>query len=164
MKEQDHLVIVRKFNAAREVVFEAFANREAMAEWWGPAGMKVTVKSFDFEEGGKFHYKMEANGGSMWGLFKYVTIERPGLIEFINSFSDEQGNICESPFPIDLPLEIFYKIILIDMDGITTLILTGYPVNASADQEAAFISINTSMHEGFGGTFDQLDRYLERKG
>ncbi len=157
------LKIVRYFNAPKEVVFEAFANAEALAEWWGPAGMPVTVKSFDFKPGGKFHYKMEGNGQVMWGLFKYIAITRPELVEFISSFSDEEGNVCKSPFPMDFPLEIFNELTLTDSNGRTTLTLQGHPINATSEQEATYTSITANMEEGFSKTFDQLERYLQSR-
>lgn len=157
------LKIVRHFNAPKEVVFEAFANAEAMGEWWGPTGMELTVKAFDFTPGGKFHYKMEANGQVMWGLFKYVTIKSPDLIEFINSFSDEEGNIKTSPFPMDFPLEIFNQLTLTEAEGRTTLTLQGNPINATAAQEETYNSIKDNMQQGFAGTFDQLERYLQSR-
>ena len=51
--------LTRTFNAPKKAVFNAFANAEALAEWWGPVGMPVKVLSFDFKPNGKFHYKME---------------------------------------------------------------------------------------------------------
>src|ERR1700750_2935401 len=154
------LKIVRYFNAPKEVVFEAFANAEAMAEWWGPAGMPVTVKSFNFTPRGKFHYKMEGNGQVMWGLFKYIKITRPELVTFISSFSDEEGNVSKSPFLMDFPLEIFNELTLADHNGRTMLTLQGHPINATPGQEATYASITANMEEGFAGTFDQLERYL----
>lgn len=158
------LKIVRHFNAPKQVVFEAFANAEAMGEWWGPARMDLTVKTFDFMPGGKFHYKMEGGGQTMWGLFKYITISEPDLIEFINSFSDEEGNVCTSPFPMDFPLEIFNQLTITETNGRTTLTLQGNPVNASAVQEETYNSIKDNMQQGFAATFDKLDSYLQSRG
>ncbi|RYG18118.1 MAG: SRPBCC domain-containing protein [Chitinophagaceae bacterium] len=159
-KKVEGLKIVRQFNAPKQVIFDAFSTAEAMSAWWGPAGMEVKVKTFDFTPGGTFHYSMEANGQTMWGLFKYETITPPSLITFISSFSDEQANICTSPFPMDFPLEIFNEIILTEDNGITTLTLQGHPIHASDAQTATYHSIKQNMHEGFGATFDQLEKYL----
>lgn len=159
---KEGLTIVRHFNAPKQVVFDAFADGEAMGEWWGPAGMDLIVKTFEFKPGGKFHYKMEANGQSMWGIFKYVTIMPPDMIEFISSFSDEAGNISTSPFPMDFPLEIFNRITLAEDSARTTLTLTGHPVNATPEQEATYYSIIENMRQGFAGTFDKLDTYLDK--
>ncbi|MDB5127774.1 SRPBCC domain-containing protein [Mucilaginibacter sp.] len=157
------LKIVRHFNAPKEVVFDAFADKDAMAEWWGPSGMPATVVKFEFKPGGEYHYKLEGNGQIMWGLFKYLNINRADLIEFVSSFSDEQGNVCKSPFPMDFPLEIFNKVTFDENNGRTTLTLQGHPINATDEQKATYASITANMEQGFKGTFDQLERYLSAK-
>ncbi len=156
----DPLKIVREFKAPKALVFDAFAKAEAFAEWWGPAGMPITVLEFDFRQGGKTHYKMEGNGQSMWGLFHYKNIIRPDLLEFVSSFSDEKGNVCKAPFPMAFPLEIFNQISLTENNGITTLVLTGHPLNATEEQEHTYYSIMENMKQGFAGTFKQLETYL----
>lgn len=154
------LKIVREFKAPMAIVFDAFSTAEAFAQWWGPVGMPVTVVQFDFQNGGKLHYKMEGNGQVMWGLFNYRNIVKPNLIEFVSSFSDENGNICTSPFPMDFPLEIFNQLKLGEQNGITTITLSGHPINATPEQQATYFSILENMAQGFEGTFTQLDAYL----
>ncbi len=124
--------------------------------------MPVTVKHFDFRQGGKVHYKTEGNGQIMWGLFRYGKISSPDLIEFVSSFSDEAGNICKSPFPMEFPLEIFNQMTLSENNGITTLTLQGHPVNATPEQEATYYSIIANMEQGFAGTFNQLEEFLTK--
>ena len=157
------LKIVRDFKAPKTLVFQAFSEAEAFADWWGPAGMPLTIKHFDFRKGGTLHYKMEGGGQIMWGLFKYAKIESPDLIEFVNSFSDEEGNICKAPFPMEFPLEIFTQITLSENNGITTLTLESRPLNATPEQEAAFFSMTNNLSGGFAGTFNQLEAYLTKK-
>ena len=157
---KEGLTITRSFKAPKELVFKAFSTAEALTEWWGPKGMPVTVHKLDFKPGGIFHYKMEGNGQVMWGIFHYKNITEPDMIEFVNSFSDENGNICKAPFPIDFPLEIFNRLTLEENNGVTTLTLKGHPINATAEQEETYNSMMASMQHGFGGTFDQLDNYL----
>jgi uncharacterized protein YndB with AHSA1/START domain len=97
----------------------------------------------------------------MWGLFKYIKITPPDGIQFISSFSDEDGNVCTSPFPMDFPLEILNDMTLTETNGRTTLTLQGHPVNATAAQQETYNSISESMQQGFAGTFDKLDHYLD---
>jgi uncharacterized protein YndB with AHSA1/START domain len=156
------LKIVRDFKAPKTLVFQAFSTPEAFAEWWGPAGMALTVKHFNFTKGGKTHYKIEGHGQVMWGLFQYGNIEEPDSVEFVSSFSDETGNICKSPFPMEFPLEIFNRISLAEKNGITTLTLEGHPINATEEQLATYASITANMEQGFAGTFAQLDVYLAK--
>ncbi len=158
--KKEGLKIVREFKAPQTIVFGAFADAGAFAQWWGPAGMSLTIKTFDFSKGGKLHYKMESNEQVMWGLFTYGNIVHPKLIEFVSSFSDEKGNICTSPFPMDFPLEIFNHVTLEEKNNITTLTMTGHPINATPEQEATYYSIMENMEQGFGNTFNQLETYL----
>ena len=160
--KKDGLTIVRDFKAPKTLVFEAFSKAEAFAEWWGPVGMPVTVLHFDFKQNGKLHYKMEGKGQTMWGVFIYRNIVYPDLIEFVNSFSDESGNICKAPFPIDFPYEIFNHLTLEENNGITTVTLSGHPINATPEQEATYYSMIENMSQGFNGTLNQLEAYLTK--
>jgi uncharacterized protein YndB with AHSA1/START domain len=159
--QQAGLTIVRKLQASKEDVFNAFANAEALAQWWGPVGCTITVAELDFRPGGRFHYKMDGGGQIMWGLFVYRNIQSPDLIEFVNSFSDETGAICTSPFPMDFPLEIFNRMTLEEQGGTTTLTLAGHPINATEAQEATYRAIMANMEQGFDGTLNKLKEYLE---
>jgi uncharacterized protein YndB with AHSA1/START domain len=160
--KKEGLKIVRNFNAPKTMVFDAFASAEAFAAWWGPVGMPVTVLYFDFKPGGKIHYKMEGNGQTMWGVFNFKNLVEPDLIEFVSSFSDENGGICKSPFPIEFPLEVFNHLVLEENNGVTTITLTGHPINATPEQEATYYSMIENMSQGFGGTLDQLESYLAK--
>jgi uncharacterized protein YndB with AHSA1/START domain len=156
------LKIVRQFKAPQSLVFNAYASREAFAEWWGPTGSTLTLNHFDFREGGRTHYKLDSNGMVMWALFRYQSIKRPDLIEFLSSFTDPEGNITSSPFPFDFPLEVYNKITLSEENGITTLTLYAEPLNATPEQEKTFAGLNASMNQGYEGTFKQLDTYLAK--
>ncbi len=155
------LTIVRRFAASVADVFDAFASAEALAQWWGPAGSSISVLQCDFRPGGRFHYRLDGPGGTMWGLFVYRAINRPDLIEFVSSFADEAGEVSTSPFPMDFPLEILNRITLEEKDGGTILTLSGHPIGATAAQEETYRSIIPGMEAGFGGTLNQLERYLE---
>jgi len=160
VERKDGLTIVRDFKAPKALVFDAFATAEAFAQWWGAPGMPITVVHFDFTNGGKLHYKMEGHGQTMWGIFNYHNINRPDLLEYVYSFSDESGDICKAPFPMEFPLEIFNEMTFVESNGITTLTLVAYPINSTPEQEATYYSMISNMSQGFEGTFSQLDNYL----
>lgn len=160
--ERERLKIVREFKAPRTLVFEAFSTAEAFAEWWGPAGTPIAIMQFDFKQGGKLHYKAGTGGQIMWGIFRYGNILKPDLIEFVNSFSDDDGNICKPPFPMEFPMEIFNQITLKENNGITTLTLESHPINATLEQEATFYSMINNISGGLAGTFNQLEEYLTK--
>jgi len=160
MKPQ--FTLTRTFNATKEMVFDAFANAEALAEWWGPVEAPIDVISLDFKPGGIFHYRMNGTHQA-YGIFRYKEISRPDSISWINSFADETGAIIKPPFEgFDLPREIMNSITLSETDGVTTLILQSEPINASQSEIDCFNSITESMEQGFGGTFSQLEDFLYR--
>ena len=153
---------VQEFNASKERVFNAFASAEALNEWWGPVETKNTVIRLDFRPGGIFHYKMQFKETISYGRFIYGRIEPFDLLEFSNAFCDENAHVVDPPFNISIPREIFYRIHFTENNGKTIVTLTGEPVQASSGEIEGFLSINSSMTEGFGKTFDQLSKYLDK--
>jgi uncharacterized protein YndB with AHSA1/START domain len=153
--------VTRLFDAPQRMVFEAFSKAEHLAHWWGPKGMKIKIKQLDFRQGGHFHYQMVGeNNYTMWGRFTYLDILPIGKIVFVNSFSDEDGNLTRPPFPDPWPKEIYHVITLTEINNKTKLTLLSYPIHASAEEQQTFIHGFDSMQEGYGGTFDQLRDYL----
>jgi len=157
----EDFVITRRFRAPRDLVFRAWSEPAHLAPWWGPKGFAMQALTLDFRPGGVFHYGMRSGGEQMmWGRFVFRQIIAPERIEFVLSFSDAAGGITRAPFNPHWPLEIL-NIVTFDEDGKdTVLMLRGGPINASIEEEAAYAAFHASMQQGFGGTFDQLDAYL----
>jgi uncharacterized protein YndB with AHSA1/START domain len=154
------LVNERVFNASRVTVFKMWTEAEHLENWWGPAEFHLKIKQLDVKPGGVFHYSIDNNGMEMWGKFIYVEVVPPEKLVFINTFSDEDGNITPSPFMPDWPLEVINTVMFEEREGKTTLTIKGKPHNASEEQQKAFESAIGSMEQGFGGTFDKLEHYL----
>lgn len=130
-------------------MFEAFANEDALAKWWGPVEAPIDVISLDFRPGGTFHYKMKGSQVN-YGIFHYREIKRPDSIIWV-----------KPPFEgIDVPREMLIKISLSEKDGITTLDLFSEPMHASESETSTFRAITDSMIQGNNSMFDQLQTYL----
>ena len=108
------------------------------------------------------HYKMESKGRINYGRFLFGKIEPYDYLEFANSFSDEHANVIKPPFDIPLPMEIFYRLTFSESKGKTTINMTGQPIHANEEEQKGFMSINASMQQGFGATFNQLASYLDK--
>lgn len=156
-------ILAYEFDAPKELVFDAFGNAEALNEWWGPVETNNSVIRLDFRPGGIFHFKMEAGGNVNYGRFLFGRIEPHYLLEFTNAFADEHANVVRPPFDIPLPLEIFYRLVFAEHNGKTTITLSGKPVNGSPEEVEGFLAIGPNMQEGFGATFDELSRYLNKQ-
>lgn len=155
------LVIIRQFNAPRELVFKAWTDGAHLAKWWGPQGLEMVKCEIDLRPGGMFHYGMKTpDGNVMWGRFVYKEVKAPEKLVFVNSFSDEKGGITKSPFAPVWPLEVLNTATFTEYEGKTTLLLKGGPINATEEEMKAFEGFTSNMQQGFEGTFAQLDTYL----
>jgi uncharacterized protein YndB with AHSA1/START domain len=153
--------ITRTFNAPCSLVFKAWINAEGLACWWGPKGFTLNVKKLDLSPGGMFLYSMTPpKGDPIWGRFIYREIKSPERLVFINSFSDEEGNITRNPWIGTWPLEIHNTVIFTEQNGKTSLTIKAYPINANEEECRIFEENISSMQNGFAGTFEKLDEYI----
>ena len=160
---KQEIIIEREFAAPRELVFKAWTESERLKDWWGPKGFAMLSLKLDLRPGGVFHYCMRApNGSEMWGKFVYREVVEPERIVFVNSFSDEKGNLTRHPLSPSWPREVLNTLTLTEHAGKTTLRLQGHPINATEEERKTFEAGFTSMQQGFGGTFDLLAAYLAR--
>lgn len=156
------LIITRTFNAPRDLLFKAWTDAEHFKHWWGPRGYTIGTCEMDLRVGGTLLYSMRMSGGpEVWGKFVYREILPPERLAFVNSFSDENGNITRAPFSATWPLEIENTMSLSEQFGKASLALLGAPLNATGDEGQTFESSLQSLHKGFSGTFDQLEEYLQ---
>jgi len=154
-------VITRVLDAPRELVWQAWTEPEALAKWWGPKDFNNEVVKLDLRVGGIFHYRMNLpDGGVMWGKFVFHEIVAPERLVHVDSFSDENEGITRAPFSEKFPLEILNTLTLTEENGKTRLILRGKPINATSEEQEFFASMHDSMQQGYGGTLDQLVKYL----
>lgn len=157
------LELAHEFDAPKQTVFNAFSTADALGQWWGPVECKNSVITLDFRTGGIFHFKMEMQGHVSYGRFIFGAIQPYDLLEFTNAFADAEAQVVKAPFDIDLPMEIFYRLVFTEHNGKTRITLTGIPVNPSKSEADGFISIDADMHKGFAATFDKLAQYLAEK-
>jgi uncharacterized protein YndB with AHSA1/START domain len=156
--------ISRTFDAPLALVWEAYTELEHLSKWWGPKGFEWISGTLDFRPGGRFHYGMRApTGMEMWGRFDYREIEPMKRIAFTNSFSDKDGNTIRAPFPNmeNFPLRVMNNVVFTESGGKTTLHMTGTPFEASDTEKSFYEGMFPSMNQGFTGTLNQLDEYLE---
>lgn len=159
---ESNLIITRVLDAPRSLVWKAFSQGEHLARWWGPKGLTWVSGALDFRPGGRFHYCMRGGDGyELWGKFEYREIEEPSRILWVNSFSDAAGATVRAPFMADFPLQVLNALTFTEDNGRAILRLQSAPLDATAAEWAVFKGMHASMQQGFGGTFDQLEVYLQ---
>jgi len=161
--DQDHLIIMRTFNSARELVWKAWTEADRLAQWWGPKNFLVRVLKLDLRPGGIFHYSMKTpDGCEMCGRFTYREIMPPERLVFTSSFADANAGIAANPWLPEWPRKVLNFVTLIAQGGETTLTFRAVPLDATEPQRHAFLNMRGSMQQGFAGTFDQLTEHLAK--
>ena len=155
-------VISRVFDAPRELVWKAATEPERLKQWWGPKGFKVLVAKVDLRAGGTYHYGMAApNGTPMWGKFVYREVVPPQRLVFVNSFSDEAGNVTRHPIAAGWPLQMLTTFTFEELpDGKTRFTVRSSALDATPEEQAVFDGAHNSLRQGWGGTLEQLEHYV----
>ena len=156
--ENKTLTIERSFDASKEKLWRAYADKEWFMRWWGPEGWETTVKEFDFVSGGKIHYGMkcvdqnqgEWFGKESWGLMVLESIDEPNSFSAKDYFSNPDGTIDEG-----MPAQKF-TIELVEEGDKTRLITRS--ISDSAEQLEQLVAMG--MVEGFSSQLNKLEKML----
>ncbi len=160
--EHHRFAISRMFDAPRELIFSLWSDPNHLRRWWGPKGCSIGFCKMDLRPGGQLLYSLRTpDNQEMWGKFTYREILPPDRLVFVNSFSDPQGNTTRAPFNSQWPLEVLMTLTLSQQFNLTRLQLLGEPLDPTHEELDLFESMRDSLHEGFSGTFDQLQSYLD---
>lgn len=157
--EGQELILVRVFNAPRELVFKTFSEAEHLKHWWGPRGWTLTVCNVDFRPGGIWHYCMKCMdknqgdfyGYESWGKAVYKEIVEPEKIVYVDYFSDAEGNEAEG-MPSTLITMTFEE-----HEGKTKLVNRAQYASAEALKSV----MEMGMEQGITETWDRLDEHLQ---
>jgi uncharacterized glyoxalase superfamily protein PhnB/uncharacterized protein YndB with AHSA1/START domain len=143
--------VIRHFDAAPDLVWRAWTERELLDEWWAPEPWKAETKEMDFREGGHWLYAMVSPEGSKhWDMVQYTRIVAGERIESYDFFSDENGKRQEN-LPGMTWLTTFHK----TAEG--TKVVVELTFESVADLEKI---VEMGFREGFTSTLDSLDHYL----
>jgi len=162
--EAQDFVIIRMFDAPRELVWKCFTEPDRMKEWWGRKGSTIVASHMDLRVGGTYHGAMrDPEGRVMWAKFVYREIAPPERLVWEHSFSDEAGGLTRHPLSPTWPLKLLTRVTLKEAaGGKTKLTLRWAPLDASEEERKTFDVAHNSMQGGWTGTFDQLAAYLGR--
>jgi len=86
--------IERIFDAPRSLVFEAWADPQRAARWWGPQGFTTLSLDMDMRQGGHYRHSMRSPQGTVHtkrGVFREV--RRPELLVFTYAWEDDSGEL-----------------------------------------------------------------------
>ena len=144
------IVVVKVLNHARKKVFAAWMDPEALAQWYGPAGLSIENHKADIREGGQWHFDMV-------GMFEGREQRFPNLMRFLKIVPNELIVVdYGTPEPDDS--DRFYMTITFDEQSDGKTVLTLRQLHPSRERRQMVI--------GFGAveyglqTLGKLDAWL----
>ncbi|BAV07245.1 Uncharacterized conserved protein YndB, AHSA1/START domain [Filimonas lacunae] len=150
-KVKNTLTVRREFLAGRQLVWDCYTQQELLNQWFAPKPFTTKTKSFNFSEGGHWHYAMvEPNGTEYWGWTDYLTIRPIDYYTSLDAFTNEAGDINT-----DLPRAEW--VVTFTDKGENTLVETVVTYKSLSDLETV---INMGMEQGMIATLEKLDELL----
>lgn len=125
------VVLVRVFRHPRQKVFAAWMDPEALAQWYGPAGLTIENHRADIREGGEWHFDMV-------GLFEGQQQRFPNLIRFLKIVPNELI-VADYGTPDLLDPERFLMAITFDEQADGKTVLTMRQLHPSRERRQAVI-------------------------
>jgi uncharacterized protein YndB with AHSA1/START domain len=159
---KEQFFIARAFDAPIETVYEMWADPEHLAQWLPPTGATMRFLRAEPRIGGTSFYAMTfADGATMYGLVKYLQLERTGRIVYTQQFCDENERIMRPPFFKDWPLTMLTTVELAaEAPDRTRVTVRWEPQDATDVDIAEFVRQRGSMTGGWTGSFDKLEALL----
>ena len=148
------IVLVRLLDHPRARVFAAWMDAEALAQWYGPAGLSIETHEADIREGGVWRFDMV-------GVFEGKPQRFPNLMRFVEIVPDERIVVDYGTPEPDDP-DRFRMTVTFDeqADGKTVLTLRQLHPSAARRREViAFGAVEYGLQ-----TMDGLAAWLEGGG
>jgi uncharacterized protein YndB with AHSA1/START domain len=150
--ESLQVVAERSLAAPRNKVWEYWTTAELLDKWWGPEPYKTVTKSFDFSEGGRWHYSMRGPEGDVhWCMVIYHSITPEENFTATDAFCDEGGNTNT-----ELPTNE-WDTTFRDENG-TTKVTVVITFKSEADMQKL---VEMGFEQGFDIGLSQLEKLLE---
>jgi uncharacterized protein YndB with AHSA1/START domain len=156
---REQFFIARSFEASIERVYDMWTDPEHLSQWMPPTGATMRFIRAEPKVGGSSFYAMRfGDGEPMHGLVKYVALDRPHRIVYLQQFCDAQERVVRPPFFENWPLGMLTTVELAAEGPDTTRVTVRWePQEATEADIAEFVRQRTGMTGGWTGSFDKLE-------
>jgi uncharacterized protein YndB with AHSA1/START domain len=162
---QDIFVINQTFDAPLNLMFELWTDPKHLGDWMGPAGSRIDYLKADIKPGGSAFYCMTGVGGTkIYGKANYLEIIKPHQLVYTQHFCDENEKMARHPMAPTWP-EVMKTIVKLEAEGPDkTRVTVKWEVvgDATPVERETFNKSKAGMSQGWGGSFDKLEEYLEQ--
>ena len=162
--KKEIFVINRTFMTSVENMYEMWTNPEHFSKWLAPTGFNMTFIRSDIRPGGSTFYYMDGAGPKMYGRANYLEMKKPNRIKYTQEFCDEKENLTRHPMAPTWPATMMTTVDLVAESSNETRVTVTWEVTSNYTKEEmdTFIAAKGGMTQGWTGSFDKLEGYLER--
>lgn len=97
------ILIIREFDAPRDLVFKVWTDPDYLKNWYAPEGCEIEISQFEFKTGGKFlHCIYNEAVHDCWCTGIFREIKAPEKIVYDISVSDKNGKPAR---PVDVGMD-----------------------------------------------------------
>lgn len=155
-------VINRTLEAPIATVWDMWTTPAHLAAWLPPAGFAMTIRAGEIRVGSTVRFAMANDAFAMYGRHEYRALERPALIEYVQVFTDADGNDARHPGSPTWPHATRVRVELVAEGPAQTRITVRFDVEGDATPEeiATFVAERGGMTQGWSASFDVLDAVL----
>ena len=162
---KEQFVINRSFDAPLEVMFKVWTDPNHFSKWLAPTGFDMTFVRADIKTGGNSFYFMSGPGGAhkMYGRVSYLEVTPPNRIVYTQQFCEENEKITRHPMSSTWPETMLTTVLLSEEGPDKTRVTVTWEAtgNVSREELETFIKARGGMTQGWTGSFDKLEAYLE---
>lgn len=152
LAESNQLIAERSFAAPKSKVWQHYTTSELLDKWWAPAPYKVVTKSFNFGEGGHWHYVMQGpEGDSHYCINNYKNVNPEDSFTAHDAFANEDWTEKTDMPGSDWEITFVQNGDMTDVKVVLTC----------ASKEDLEALEKMGMKEGFNQGLDQLEALLE---
>lgn len=158
-------VINRTFDAPLDVMFEMWTNPKHVVQWAPPTGFTMEYLRSEIKPGSStFYFMTDGAKVKIYGRAKYLEIQKPNRLKYTQQFCDEHEVISRHPFAPVWPETMLTTVQLTEEEpGKTRVTLTWEAFgDVTAAELEVFVKARGGMTQGWTGSFDKLESYLEK--
>lgn len=162
---KDRFVINRTFEAPIETLFEMWTNPKHFSQWIPPTGFDMQFMRSDIAVGkSTFYFMSNDSGMKMYGRADYKEVVVPNRLVYTQQFCDVDEKISRHPMAPTWPATMLTTVLLtVESPDQTRVTITWEPYGDFTVEELdTFIKARSGMTQGWTGSFDKLDDYLEK--
>jgi uncharacterized protein YndB with AHSA1/START domain len=160
---KEQFFICRAFDAPLERMYQLWTTPGEFARWLPPTGATMRFIRAEIREGGTSFYEMTMPDGSkMHGLVKYLALEQPRRVVYVQQFCDEQERIVRPPFFAHWPEAMLSTVELAAEGPERTRVTVRWEPQGetTAEEIAEFVKQRGGMTMGWSGSFEKLEAVL----